>query len=77
MTQELTTTGRGGAGNTRAPSKEARATVEAAIRIEGRYIKERESKKGKQMVRTHRYYISSPISRLSLSSHLLDECVLT
>ena len=66
MTHELITTGRGGAGNTRAPSKEARAAVEAAIRIEGRYIKERESKKGAQIVRTHFYFYFLPVSHFPL-----------
>lgn len=50
---ELITTGRGGAGNTRSPSKGAGAAAEATIRIEARYIEERESRKGEQIVRTH------------------------
>jgi hypothetical protein len=51
--QQVTSTGRGGAGNLRSPSRDARAAAEAAIRIDGRYIRERYSKKGEKFVRVH------------------------
>jgi len=50
----VTTTGRGGAGNLRSPSRDARAAVEEAIRIEGQYVKEREANQGEQIYSTGR-----------------------
>lgn len=49
---QVTTTGRGGAGNLRSRSREARAAVEDALRLERQYTKEREAKQPEQIVRT-------------------------
>lgn len=49
---QVTTTGRGGAGNLRSQSREARAVVEDVLRLERQYTRERDAKQPEQIVRT-------------------------
>jgi len=52
--EQVTSTGRGGAGNLRSPTRDAHAAAEAAIRIDGRYIRELYSEKGEKIYSTGR-----------------------
>ena len=63
---EVTTIGRGGAGNLRFPSKDARAIAEAASRIDRRYVKELHARQGEQTVRPT---LQLPCSSLPFSLH--------
>ena len=67
----MAATGRGGAGNFRSPSKDARAAAETAVRIEDQYIKEQAATQGAQIVRATPLPLL-PCATLHSGLHVLD-----